>query len=259
MAAAAAAAALRVGARVYARCGCFAAPAAPAAPRAFATAPRLRGAACCAVAGGVTGAAAGAGGSIAVCGAAESSPGPRPPACCASLLPSFVLGAALVAVQQWYDGPERASPAAVRGSAVGADGAAPSRPAPPQRPTAKFSYSVRGGGKVEYDGQVKTAGSTIPHGRGVELSPDGSVYSGEFLHGEREGEGRYSSASGYVYDGKWKGGRPHGHGVETYATGERYEGYWKNGKKFGKGRFRAADGYEQLTLADKDGRPQPIR
>ena len=54
-------------------------------------------------------------------------------------------------------------------------------PAPARRPTAKFSYPVRGGGQVEYDGEVKAGGSTVPYGRGVELSPDGSVWPTRLL------------------------------------------------------------------------------
>ena len=116
-----------------------------------------------------------------------------------------------------------------------------------------------GGGTVEYRGEVRSPGSEIPHGRGVQVFPDGAVYSGEFVDGKHEGTGRLSSASGDVYHGKWKMGQPHGHGVETYMTGERYEGYWKNGRKVGRGRFKHADGFEQQVIVGKDGRLTVVR
>ena len=131
--------------------------------------------------------------------------------------------------------------------------------APRRRHGTKFSYKVVGGGTVEYHGEVRSAGSEIPHGRGVQVFPDGSVYSGEFVDGKYEGAGRLSKASGDVYDGKWKNDQPHGHGVETFMTGERYEGYWKAGRKVGRGRFKYADGFEQQVIVGKDGRLTAIR
>ena len=123
----------------------------------------------------------------------------------------------------------------------------------------QFSYQVVGGGTVEYRGEVRSTGSEIPHGRGVQILPDGAVYSGDFVDGKREGNGRLSTVSGDVYDGKWKNGQRHGHGVETDMTGVRYEGYWKNGRKVGRGRFKYADGFEQQVIVGKDGKLTVIR
>lgn len=181
------------------------------------------------------------------------------------MLPSFLMGAAVVALKQWYidddtgtglhktvraGGTPRGGTAADAGQQSGGSAEVQALP------TTSFSYKVVGGGEVEYRGEVRSAGSQIPHGRGVTVFPDGSVYSGEFVDGEHEGKGRISKQSGDVYDGKWKNGQPHGHGVvrtqafhrhtvvsgltkgfvfqETYMSGERYEGYWKDGHKVGR-------------------------
>ena len=46
---------------------------------------------------------------------------------------------------------------------------------------------------MEYSGEVKYEGSSVPHGRGTQIFPRGEVYSGDFLEGAFEGQGRYES------------------------------------------------------------------
>ena len=212
------------------------------------------------------GAAAAAAGPAALCRAEDAGESAGPGGCCAQMLPSFLMGAAVVALQQWYDvdntGTGLHKTARAGGTPRGgADAGQQSGGSAEVQalPTTAFSYKVVGGGEVEYRGEVRSAGSQIPHGRGVKVFPDGSVYSGEFVDGEHEGKGRISKQSGDVYDGNWRNGQPHGHGVETYMSGERYEGYWKDGRKVGKGKFKHADGYVQLVRVERDGKLTVIK
>lgn len=47
---------------------------------------------------------------------------------------------------------------------------------------------------------------------------------GEFVHGKREGFGKFVYADGAVYEGQWIDDRIHGEGVAIFASGNRYEG-----------------------------------
>ena len=47
----------------------------------------------------------------------------------------------------------------------------------------------------------------IIDGSGSMRFPDGTVYTGDFVGGLREGHGRYRSSLGAVYDGEWVAGQ----------------------------------------------------
>jgi hypothetical protein len=80
----------------------------------------------------------------------------------------------------------------------------------------QLSYSDPGTGQhLQYRGEVKREGSTVPHGRGVQIFPDGAVYSGEFRHGVFEGEGTWTQPNGYRYQGCWERGKRHGRWVRA--------------------------------------------
>ena len=52
--------------------------------------------------------------------------------------------------------------------------------------------------------------------------PDGAVYDGEFVNGQREGHGKYTFGDGVRYNGAWKEGRYDGFGyVTTLDLGEK--------------------------------------
>ncbi|CAM9423567.1 unnamed protein product [Ascophyllum nodosum] len=106
------------------------------------------------------------------------------------------------------------------------------------------------------------------HGRGVHCDARGNVYDGEFVHGQREGVGRWTAkegTEGMVYIGEWKAGRRcgvgqstapdgtvysgewhdglfAGEGTLTLSSGERYEGMFRDGEKHGSGSLQTQDG-----------------
>ena len=48
--------------------------------------------------------------------------------------------------------------------------------------------------------------------KGLFKWPDGAVYDGEFVNGQREGHGKYTFSDGGQYNGSWKDGRYDGFG-----------------------------------------------
>ncbi|CAG9326892.1 unnamed protein product [Blepharisma stoltei] len=103
------------------------------------------------------------------------------------------------------------------------------------------------------------------HGRGIEISQDGSKFIGYFVNGQKEGKGRiihinsdvyqgdfkkdkangfgiYIHEDGSKYEGEFKNDEQHGHGREEYSDGSVYEGDYRKGMKEGKGVFKWADG-----------------
>eukprot|EP01017_Pseudomicrothorax_dubius_P048293 TRINITY_DN8765_c0_g2_i3.p1 TRINITY_DN8765_c0_g2~~TRINITY_DN8765_c0_g2_i3.p1 ORF type:complete len:177 (-),score=48.14 TRINITY_DN8765_c0_g2_i3:162-653(-) len=71
---------------------------------------------------------------------------------------------------------------------------------------------------------------------GTEKYPDGSVYTGTMLNGQRHGKGKFCYAEGGMYEGEWKNGTMEGYGKLLYISGKlAYEGQWKDDKFWGKG------------------------
>lgn len=67
---------------------------------------------------------------------------------------------------------------------------------------------------------------------------DGSIYSGEFLDGIRDGKGVISYPDGGMYEGGWKLGQMHGYGILFYPSKDiAYEGFWHEGKFHGEGKI----------------------
>ena len=78
------------------------------------------------------------------------------------------------------------------------------------------------------------------------------AYEGDWLNGEKHGQGTYYYSYGDVYTGNWKDGEKSGDGVLKYLNGANYTGKWKNNKAHGKGEmtFNNGDGFSGLW---KDG------
>ena len=82
------------------------------------------------------------------------------------------------------------------------------------------------------------------NGRATAKYPDGDVYEGNFLGGERDGQGIYSYKNGDKYNGEWRLNNKHGLGKMIFknGTGGEYNGCWENGMRHGEGVFRYANG-----------------
>ncbi|XP_077997959.1 alsin-like isoform X2 [Glandiceps talaboti] len=84
-----------------------------------------------------------------------------------------------------------------------------------------------------------------PHGKGTMLWPDGSKYTGKFVHGLQQGNGIYTIPSpeqgkaDFMYDGQWLEGKMHGAGILRYHNGNIYEGYFKENQRHGQGMLRS--------------------
>jgi hypothetical protein len=67
-------------------------------------------------------------------------------------------------------------------------------------------------------------------------------YVGDFKNDKNHGKGRMIYISGDIYDGHWKEGTYHGLGKYSWDNGNYYEGEWKNGNMSGYGIFNYRDG-----------------
>ena len=84
-------------------------------------------------------------------------------------------------------------------------------------------------------GQITSSGpkdctDTYCHNEtGIYKYLDGSVYTGYFINGEGDGQGRCTYADGAYYEGGWKNHSPQGRGTMHFASGRVYAAYWENG------------------------------
>lgn len=67
------------------------------------------------------------------------------------------------------------------------------------------------------------------HTKGTFRYQDGSVYTGDFIKGQGEGEGQCVYANGDIYTGQWKNHAPHGKGTMVFANGITYKAIWNDG------------------------------
>lgn len=106
------------------------------------------------------------------------------------------------------------------------------------------------------------------HGHGKNTFPNKDVYVGDYLHGKRQGTGKYFYKAaadkiakydgefvdfkkcgqgtmyypdGAIYKGMFAEGKRHGQGVYTYPNGDTYSGAWVNGMKHGPGTYNFKD------------------
>lgn len=82
----------------------------------------------------------------------------------------------------------------------------------------------------------------LPHGDGIRVWADGSMYVGEVRNGVAQGKGRLIHADNDVYEGDWKKDEASGTGIYYHADGAKYEGQWKNDKQSGQGVEQWPDG-----------------
>lgn len=67
--------------------------------------------------------------------------------------------------------------------------------------------------------------------------PNGDVYVGDVVDGQRTGRGRYTWVNGDRYEGDFVGGELHGRGTFSWADGRVYEGAYDMGRRTGLGTF----------------------
>jgi hypothetical protein len=99
-----------------------------------------------------------------------------------------------------------------------------------------------------------------PHGYGVKVYSDGTIYFGDWVNGEYQTTGKRKGnlikPSGATYEGQWLQGLKHGMGVQMYPDGGRYEGEFAKGFEHGQGKKSYADGsvFEgRFRFGRKDG------
>jgi len=102
-----------------------------------------------------------------------------------------------------------------------------------------------------YEGEVKGrrrfGGTQVPHGFGsiFYFSNDKFNrvnYTGEWVNGDREGNGTTHFRDGAVYQGEYKSGLEHGQGYIIYPNGNSLDAEFVGGKIMGHGVFRYATG-----------------
>eukprot|EP00903_Cladosiphon_okamuranus_P009107 g8702.t2 len=75
------------------------------------------------------------------------------------------------------------------------------------------------------------------HGTGEYRYADGTVYSGEWHRGQRQGFGTLISPSGALYEGEFDHNLIHGEGLWSWPDGSSYAGQTKHGVREGKGLY----------------------
>jgi len=74
---------------------------------------------------------------------------------------------------------------------------------------------------------------------------DGSVYVGEVLGTQPDGQGTLITLNGDLFYGDWKDGKQHGRGHYLWVDGRIYIGGFKDGLRHGKGMiFKSGESYE---------------
>ncbi len=81
----------------------------------------------------------------------------------------------------------------------------------------------------------------------------GSVYTGQFVNGQRSGKGKMFFSNNNVYDGQFGQNKMDGEGTMTYANGDKYVGGWVADQPNGKGKyyFKTKERYEGDFKAGK--------
>lgn len=80
------------------------------------------------------------------------------------------------------------------------------------------------------------------HGEGELKWSNGDKYVGTFWNGMREGEGTLHFADGSEYVGYWESNKMHGEGTRRFPNGNVYTGRYREGKRSGQGRCYYANG-----------------
>ncbi|KAH9598967.1 MORN motif [Trypanosoma melophagium] len=99
-----------------------------------------------------------------------------------------------------------------------------------------------------YNGEA--TGNDIKDGYGEFFcAENGSTYVGTWLNDKPHGKGKYTlpGDKGYVYEGEFLNGERSGNGTCTFTNGRRYEGEWLQDKMHGKGHLIGAPGVDDYA------------
>ena len=90
------------------------------------------------------------------------------------------------------------------------------------------------------------------NGQGAVTFASGAKHVGGYKNDKRHGHGTYTYANGNKYVGEYKDVKKHGHGTYTYASGAKYAGGLKNNKKHGHGTYTFANGDKEVGQWEND-------
>ena len=87
---------------------------------------------------------------------------------------------------------------------------------------------------------------------GTYTEPDGTVYEGQWMFRERNGQGTLTFPDGRKYIGEFKSDKRHGQGTMLFPDGRKYVGDFLSGKRTGSATMTYPDG-RNYTGEFKDG------
>lgn len=123
-------------------------------------------------------------------------------------------------------------------------------------------------GEYRYRGQMSDGN---PDGKGMCISPDGTVWDGFWLNGKPTKRGTIKWKNGQVYDGEWNSYGPNGEGKMMYPDMRVYTGMFRDGERHGQGTLTMPNGEsfkgefvddkisENGTYYDSKGRPRKVK
>lgn len=123
-------------------------------------------------------------------------------------------------------------------------------------------------GEYRYRGQMSDGN---PDGKGMCISPDGTVWDGFWLNGKPTKRGTIKWKNGQVYDGEWNSYGPNGEGKMMYPDKRVYTGTFRDGERHGQGTLTMPYGEsfkgefvddmisENGTYYDSKGRPRKVK
>lgn len=123
-------------------------------------------------------------------------------------------------------------------------------------------------GEYRYRGQMSDGN---PDGKGMCISPDGTVWDGFWFNGKPTKRGTIKWKNGQVYDGEWNSYGPNGEGKMMYPDMRVYTGTFRDGERHGQGTLTMPNGEsfkgefvddkisENGTYYDSKGRPRKVK
>lgn len=123
-------------------------------------------------------------------------------------------------------------------------------------------------GEYRYRGQMSDGN---PDGKGLCISPDGTVWDGFWVNGKPTKRGTIKWKNGQVYDGEWNSYGPNGEGKMMYPDKRVYTGTFRDGERHGQGTLTMPNGEsfkgefvddkisENGTYYDSKGRPRKVK